>query len=310
MGAEGIDYDKLAEEELRDLQPYDDKLEAKSWTWPTEGKFANYYKHWMLIHCAYYQFFVVSRISFERNPEVWVVYLDFYMNLVYLFDMVRCMTEPFVKDGRMVTNRKQIIIHYLKGWFIWDVYCFFPLSYFCYTSVWELGGKNDIQNLLDLNFKRLPRFYRIMLMMMMVRARGTMRFFQNLLKNLDFKIEVQNLIQTFVILVYILHVAGCFWNAASEGDIYHYTNWIRKNELSDSGLLKQYVASLYWATVTCTTVGYGDILPTNKYELFWAMCIIVFGVAIFSYILSDLSSKFSEITRSNASNQERIQQID
>jgi hypothetical protein len=62
--------------------------------------------------------------------------------------------------------------------------------------------------------------------------------------------------------------------------------------------------------VTCTTVGYGDILPTNNYELLWAMCIIVFGVAIFSYILSTLSSQFSEITRSNVSNQERIQQID
>ena len=71
-------------------------------------------------------------------------------------------------------------------------------------------------------------------------------------------------------------------------------------------MFEQYIASLYWATVTCTTVGYGDILPTNNYELAWAMCIIVFGVAIFSYILSDLSSKFSEITRANASNQERI----
>jgi predicted PurR-regulated permease PerM len=72
----------------------------------------------------------------------------------------------------------------------------------------------------------------------------------------------------------------------------------------------QYIASFYWATVTCTTVGYGDILPENYYELFVSMVIIVFGVSIFSYILSNLSSQFSEITRNNASNQERIQQID
>ena len=113
-----------------------------------------------------------------------------------------------------------------------------------------------------------------------------------------------------MILVYILHVTGCFWNAASTLDIYDYTNWIRSNDLQDAGMVRQYVASMYWATVTCTTVGYGDILPTNNYELLWAMCIIVFGVAVFSYILSDLSSKFSELTRLNATNQERIQQID
>jgi len=141
-----------------------------------------------------------------------------------------------------------------------------------------------------------------MLMPQLARARDTLKFFQHFLKNLDFKIEVQNLIQTFVILVYILHVTGCFWNAASTLDIYDYTNWIRTNDLQDAGMLRQYVASMYWATVTCTTVGYGDILPTNNYELLWAMCIIVFGVAVFSYILSDLSSKFSELTRLNATN--------
>lgn len=66
------------------------------------------------------------------------------------------------------------------------------------------------------------------------------------------------------------------------------------------------MASLYWATVTCTTVGYGDILPTNKYELAWALAIIVFGVAIFSYFLSNMAAQFSEFSKNNAANQERI----
>jgi hypothetical protein len=62
-------------------------------------------------------------------------------------------------------------------------------------------------------------------------------------------------------------------------------------------MVKQYVVSVYWAAVTCTTVGYGDILPTNNYELLWAMMIIVFGVALFAYMLSDLSSKFMELSK-------------
>ena len=111
-------------------------------------------------------------------------------------------------------------------------------------------------------------------------------------------------------LTYILHLTACFWFASSKGDIYHWGNWVTLGELKDSGIITQYIASFYWATVTCTTVGYGDILPTNEYELVWAMVIIVFGVAFFSFILSDLSSKFSEITRAAHSNQERIKQID
>lgn len=140
----------------------------------------------------------------------------------------------------------------------------------------------------------------------MARARNTLKYFQFLLKNLNFKIEVQNLIQIFFVLAYLLHVVGCFWYAASFGDIYRWLNWIRDNDLEDTGLMTKYWASIYWATVTCTTVGYGDILPTNNYELLWAMCIIVFGVAFFSYILGDLSSKFSEYTRQQTSASEKL----
>ena len=87
-------------------------------------------------------------------------------------------------------------------------------------------------------------------------------------------------------------------------------NWVTTNELQDAGLLERYAISLYWATVTCTTVGYGDVLPTNEYELLWAMMVIVFGVAIFSYILSNLASQFSEISRNRAHNQDRLNQIE
>jgi hypothetical protein len=110
----------------------------------------------------------------------------------------------------------------------------------------------------------------------------------------------------FIILFYILHISGCLWFASHYGDVYHYLNWVTYYGVKDEPMITKYIWSLYWATVTCTTVGYGEILPTNGYELIWAQCIILFGVAVFSYILSDLSSKFSEITRSKLVNTEKF----
>jgi len=92
-----------------------------------------------------------------------VVYLEYYMDIVYAIDMIRNLTEPYMKHGRLVTKRSSIIKHYLKTWFIFDLYAFYPLAYMRYISKWELGGKDNMKNFLEQNFERLPRFYKIML---------------------------------------------------------------------------------------------------------------------------------------------------
>lgn len=94
-------------------------------------------------------------------------------------------------------------------------------------------------------------------------------------------------------IVYILHVSGCFWYATTYADLKTDSeNWVDSAGLKKAGMDVKYVASIYWATVTCTTVGYGDITPSNNYELAWAMVIIITGVSLVSYFLSDLSSNF------------------
>lgn len=60
-----------------------------------------------------------------------------------------------------------------------------------------------------------------------------------------------------------------------------------------------YLTAMYFAIVTCATVGYGEILPKNKFEIMLTCLIIVFGVSYFSYILSDLSNQFSELQKEN-----------
>jgi len=67
-----------------------------------------------------------------------------------------------------------------------------------------------------------------------------------------------------------------------------------------------YLASVYWSIVTCTTVGYGDIVPTNGYEMAWGMIIIVVGAAVYTFVLGDLSSQFSELTRSSRAHSDII----
>lgn len=70
------------------------------------------------------------------------------------------------------------------------------------------------------------------------------------------------------------------------------------------------MAAIYWATVTSLTVGYGDITPTNTYELAWCMMIMAVGVIIFSYVLGDLASQIGELSRRNKAVEDRAKQIE
>lgn len=71
------------------------------------------------------------------------------MNVVYLLDMVRCFTQPYIKEGRLITNRRSIVYNYLTGWFLIDLYAFYPLPLMKYVNYEkDFDEKSDIWGLL------------------------------------------------------------------------------------------------------------------------------------------------------------------
>ena len=54
--------------------------------------------------------------------------------------------------------------------------------------------------------------------------------------------------------------------------------------------MERYIASLYWASITMITVGYGDIHPVNMYENLFVCIISVFCCFTFAYALNSIGS--------------------
>jgi hypothetical protein len=72
------------------------------------------------------------------------------MDFIYIFDMIRCFTEPYqTGNGYKVTNRRKIGVNYVKTWFICDIYSFYPLAYLRYNSTWDGGSLNPVEMFLE-----------------------------------------------------------------------------------------------------------------------------------------------------------------
>ena len=64
-----------------------------------------------------------------------------------------------------------------------------------------------------------------------------------------------------------------------------------------------------WALTTLTTVGYGDITPTNDLERLYSLFALLTGALVFGYMLSSIGSLVAAIDRQAALSEERMDEI-
>ena len=95
------------------------------------------------------------------------------------------------------------------------------------------------------------------------------------------------------------HLFACIWLGMASLDD---RNWLvgKLSSLIDDGenlsleprddIIRKYVLSAYFCLQTMSTVGYGDVNPTNSKERIFAIVVMLFGVVVFSFISGSLSS--------------------
>ncbi|CDW73868.1 UNKNOWN [Stylonychia lemnae] len=279
-------------------------------SFPLYGKIAVSWKVFMFIHIGYLAFSIPYRISFDYDPNLFDVVVDFYLTFVFLIDMLIIFITPIAdKEGKLIYDKKNIALAYIRRWFFFDLAVCFPFSYFRYTSS-SKHGDDDWKNLVTLNFGQIQRVYKVLLLTQLVRLRKAVRLMRDVMKRLSLKMEIANVLQNFTTLLFMVHLLGCLFTTSASFDLNSNINWITSIKIQDEGNFFIYLTAMYYAIVTCATVGYGDIQAKNKYEIMLSNLIIVFGVSYFSYILSDLSNQFSELQRDNKEKDDRNKVLD
>ena len=226
----------------------------------------------------------------EGRSRVSRVY-DAVMMLVIIISILPLM---FTTDHRVFQITELVtvsvfIIDYLLRWITadykfkrgWVSFVIYPFSF---MAIIDLLSIVPVFHLLGSEFKlfRITRLMRIVRLLKFLRYTDKFDLLINVLKK-----ERRVLVSVLVVAAfYVFITALIMFNVEPQN-----------NPVTGEPTFKTFFDALYWATVTLTTVGYGDVCPVTSIGRFVSMLSSIFGVAIIALPSGVITASYLEELR-------------
>ena len=130
----------------------------------------------------------------------------------------------------------------------------------------------------------------------------------------DLNLTFLRIVQMVANMLFLAHMLGCFWfyMAAIVGLDADTVTWVSSYDdgsALDAPPTQQYLYSVYWALTTLTTVGYGDITPSNDTERLYSLFALLTGALVFGFMLSSIGSLVAAIDRQAALTENMMDEV-
>ncbi len=124
------------------------------------------------------------------------------------------------------------------------------------------------------------------------------RIFKELQEALGLIPAVQRLVIFSYWLVAVIHLVALGWIVIGAGE-------------ADRTPGDQYIRAMYWAITTISTIGYGDYTPDHdsNRQIIYTGIIQLFGVAMFSYVIANVSSLVANLDVAKSAYRRRLEEI-
>ncbi|CAD8171955.1 unnamed protein product [Paramecium octaurelia] len=238
-------------------------------------------------------FYIPIYISFDvRSSGVFEWFFDLLPSWVFMAEILLNFNTAYYDKGLMHEDRKQIIKHYVKGNFFWDVIVIIPYL---------------------LSNMEVP-FVRYALLLRLTRLSPLMTSIEEVL-NLEDNMQVfLDLLKLIFFLLLTGHFCGCAWHWVAVIEYENYgeqLTWLTKYDSNamDYFWFDRYIISLYWSVITTVTVGYGDIVPITTVERIFVIVVTLLICGVFGYCLSNIGNIFKQISDKKGIYKQRIREI-
>ena len=266
-----------------------------------------------LVLLAYVAVFTPLQIAFfpEMTFESWrhwavIFFADRFVDTVFLFDIFINFRSAWINEmGHIEFDSCQGAKKYFYSWFLVDFLSIFPFE------VFELSGPSKQQG--GNNLSKLPRLLKLMRLAKIAKVLRASRILKRFEANFSVRYGVVRLSKFLLWSSLTSHWIACAWFIAGNTSGEDTSSWVFEQGL-DAGFHRasawdQYVASLYWALMTLTTIGYGDIRPVNELERVLAIFCMLLGSAMFAYVVGTMCSVVEGLSMTSLAFQERMDRL-
>eukprot|EP00873_Tetraselmis_striata_P001968 jgi/Tetstr1/422232/TSEL_013084.t1 len=227
--------------------------------------------------CIYTPFVVCFGQEVARNNSLMLA-SEVFIQIIYTLDIyVNARTVFYGAHGVLVIEPWAMLKSYASSWLLLDLLAANPLG-FMLPLLDSARWYYNILQVLQLT-KLIKVIHVIQTPYVMKRIEETLGW------------SSAKLVLLTASAYALLHLSACvFFLTSRSYEDRDMGSWVTRSNLDDMEIWHTYIAALYWAMSTMTTVGYGDIVPQHTGERIWCMFGMLIGVTAFAYFMSSVAS--------------------